>query len=223
MIMQTIKRFEDKGIQQIVELLKKTVDRYSKVKLINLALKYSLLLILIISFSRCNKENLPEDKVLLLKIDFTTNTFEGGHELSFNNQATTFTITNEYHSPGDFGSITLFYSEIDATLFSGTIIWAGCGKISYPEQWLSAEDFERTFDEMFVFPSNGFENVFNYSYETEHNYNPVWNSVQQIIKVREYLATNPNQKVKIFLYQPSVGDGDSNDWKWILFLNDKKS
>jgi hypothetical protein len=170
-----------------------------------------------ITTSKAEDNTGKENKILLLKVDYTTNTFEGGKELLFAQPAETFTITNKYKEPGDFGSIKLFYSEINETLFYGTIVWMGCGKISYPENWLPAEDFVRTADKNYVFPANGFENIFN-PFDNTFDYNIVWGYIQNIIKLREYLQSNPSQKVKLFLYQPSVGVGDPKDWKWILFL-----
>jgi hypothetical protein len=187
--------------------------------------KMSILFVSAFAFFACNNTIEPEavegsdsdNQILLLKVDYTTNTFEGGKELFFTQPAETFTITSEYKEPGDFGSIKLFYSEIDEPLFYGTIIWMGCGKILYPENWLPVVDFARTITEDYVFPANGFENVFN-SYGNTLDHRIVWGAVQNVIKAREYLQSNPNQKVKLFFYQPSVGMGDPKDWKWIVFL-----
>jgi hypothetical protein len=170
-----------------------------------------------ITTSKAKNNSSNENKILLLKMDYTTNTFEGGKELLFQQPSETFTVTDDYKSPGDFGSIKLFYSEINETLFYGTIVWMGCGKISYPENWLPAEDFARTVTADYVFPANGFENIFNPQNDI-FDYDMVWRYIQNIIKAREYLQSNPSQRVKLFLYQPSVGDGNPKDWKWILFL-----
>jgi len=43
-------------------------------------------------------------------------------------------------------------------------------------------------------------------------------SVQSLVKVREYLSKNPKTPVKLFLYTPSVGAGNPEDWDWIIFL-----
>ena len=44
------------------------------------------------------------NKVVLLKVDFLTNIFEGGKELEFS-PSSSFTISSTYLSPGDFGNI----------------------------------------------------------------------------------------------------------------------
>ncbi|MCL2650574.1 MAG: hypothetical protein FWD60_06045 [Candidatus Azobacteroides sp.] len=160
-----------------------------------------------------------DGNVLMLKVDFLTNTFEGGYEYSFDNAPNSFTITTDYLSPGDFGYIKLFYSEINEMLFYGTIVWMGCGKIYFPTDLLSANNFDRVLTDDYVFPANGFENLFpESSFYPETGYEPIWSSVQSLVKVREYLHANPQQKVQLFLYTPSVGVGDPADWDWILFL-----
>ena len=167
--------------------------------------------------------------VLMLKVDFTTNAFEGGYEHIFNESVKTFTISSKYKAPGDFGEIKLYFSEIDKLLFDGTIIWMGHGEIQYPasDKWLSASDFSRTIALDYVSPKNGFEEVLNYEeyhagyfqYLTESEIEAIWSAVQSVVKVREYIKENPNQKVKMYLYTPTVGSVDPTVAKWIIFLN----
>jgi hypothetical protein len=181
-------------------------------------------LVLLITLASCGKKESTEDSasvegdILMLIVDYTTNNFEGGTELSFSEKSDAFTVTWDYDAPGDFGGIKLFYSEINEMLFSGTIIWMGRGTIEYPENILPAEHFVRTLVNNYIFPENGFEHVFFEGTTLDDEYNPVWASVQNVIKARKYLASNPSQKVKIFFYTPSVGSGNPADWKWILFL-----
>ena len=157
------------------------------------------------------------NRVLMLKVDYTTNKFEGGIEFIFPSDTETFTITNEYVSPGDFGSIKLFYKELDAVLFYGTITWNGLGKMIFPEKLKPAGDFKYVLTEDYIFPGKGFENVFELN-EQEADYNQVWSQIQNLVLVRKYLSANPSQKVKIFLYTPSVGAGNPSDWVWIIYL-----
>lgn len=170
----------------------------------------------------CAKEEQPpltDGNVLMLKVDYLTKTFEGGYEFSFEDAPNKFTVSKEYKAPGDFGYIKLFYDEIGEMLFSGTIVWSGCGQIDYPENILPASAF--TFDiairQNLIIP-NGFENIMEEFQPENETYNDVWASVQNLSKVREYITENPKQKVKIFLYTPSVGMGNPADWDWILFL-----
>lgn len=181
----------------------------------------SIIVILFLIVATIGCENVIEpisgNKVLILKVDYTTNAFEGGTEIEFTKKTQTFTITNEYDPPADFGSVKLIYSELNETLFYGTIIWMGKGVISYPKGFAPADQFKSVATDDYVMPSKGFENVFN-PYKQTYDYTPVWSSVQALVKVRQYLRSNPNATVKLFLYTPSVGVGNPADWDWIIYL-----
>ena len=186
-------------------------------------MKTSIILLSLISllFS-CNSDNADLDEttstqVLMLKVDYTTNTFEGGTEFHFSKQTDSLTIVNEYVEPNDFGSVKLIYQELNEPLFDGTIHWMGLGKMTFPESLQPAHDFKNVDTKDLRYPMGGFENVFNPKNE-KHDYNKVWLSVQGLVKVREYLIANPNQKAKLFLYTPSVGEGNPLDWDWIIYL-----
>ncbi len=163
---------------------------------------------------------LPEltgNRVLLLKVDYETNAFEGGQELVFETITPTFTVETEYVSPGDFGSIALRYTELDTTLFAGGVVWAGCGAITYPQQWQPANQFVELPQGPPVTPVAGFENVFNPGNQPT-DYAPVWAAVQGRAIVRQYLVANPAATVKMLRYTPSVGVGNPADWDWIVIL-----
>ncbi len=168
--------------------------------------------------SSSNYQIIQENKVLLLKVDYNTNNFEGGKEFTFANNSATFTITNQVVPPADFGSIKLTYSEINQQLFFGTIHWMGLGQITFPTNFLPANSFNvvNTFAPI-PFPSSGFQNIYNPNNQI-FDYNPIWNSIAYREKVIQYRASNPNATIKIFLYTPGVGIGDPAHWKWIIFL-----
>jgi hypothetical protein len=161
-------------------------------------------------------------EILLLKVDYTTNLFEGGQRLSFAQSPETFTVSTEYKEPGDFGWVKVYFSEIGELLFYGGIVWNGRGEIIYPDTWRDAADFERVPERNYVTPLNGFENIFNPrgdNYEYEFT---MWSAVQSLREVRNLLEANPQQAVKLFLYTPSVGVGNPADWKWIILLMEGK-
>ncbi|MCP1995279.1 hypothetical protein [Flavobacterium sp. HSC-61S13] len=178
----------------------------------------------IIIASSCNStdsDTTPPDtpkKVMLLFVDYTTHNFEGGIEITLSKPSETFKIKSVYKEPSDFGNIKLFYQEIDQLLFDGDIIWMGKGEITFPSPRLAAEDFERTLTADFITPKEGFESItINPNFEPiEHS--RAWASVQSLLLARSYLQSNPSQKIKVFLYQPSAGDGDEQDWKFIFIL-----
>jgi len=164
-----------------------------------------------------NSPALQDNKVLLLKVDYTTNVFEGGKELIFSDTTSTFNVEVEYQQPSDFGGIQLYYKELDAKIFDGTIVWNGTGGITYPESFEPASSFEVTLTNDFVFPTEGFENVFNPAQET-YDYQTIWSAVQSLVKAREFVYSNPEAKARIFLYTPSVGVGNPAEWDWIIIL-----
>ena len=187
----------------------------------NKILTFTAIILTLISCSKDNDGTITpttnSNNVLVLKVDYNTNQFEGGKELSFTNTTYNMTVTNQYVSPSDFGSIKLKYQELNETLFDGTIVWAGLGQINYPQNLLNANQFDRVMTDDYVTPISGFENVFNPNNST-YNYNTIWTSVQSLVKVRQYLNSNPNATVKIFLYTPSVGVGNPAEWDWIIFM-----
>ncbi len=156
-------------------------------------------------------------KLLTLKVDYLTNTFEGAIETEYNIYSPTFTVSNLYTSPGDFGYIQLKYQELNEVIFSGSIIWMGLGQIQYPINLLPSSQFDSVNTNDIVNPVSGFEDVFN-PYNQPFDYSPVWLSIQKLVIVREYLQSNPNATIKLFLYMPSVGFGNPADADWFIFL-----
>ena len=180
------------------------------------------LAIILLSLVSCSGDETTtsdqQNKILLLKVDYTNTVFEEGTEIIVDGAATNeFTVDTRYTPPGDFGSIQLFYREREQKIFDGGIIWMGLGVISYPNTFLPANRFETTLTADYVLPGGGFENVFNPNNE-RYDYQRIWTAVQNLIKVREYLRSNPNASAKIFLYTPSVGIGNPEEWDWIIIL-----
>ncbi len=157
------------------------------------------------------------NQVLMLTVDYTTNAFEGGTVLSFSKQTKNFTITNKYVQPSDFGSVELTYKELDEKLFFGTIHWMGTGKMTFPEKLGSSDMFKLASTKDYIKPINGFEDIFNPN-DLPLNYEKAWGAVQGLVKTREFLTANPHQKAKMFLYTPSVGVGNPEDWFWVIYL-----
>ncbi len=187
-----------------------------------------VILLICVSFFSCEGTNDTDinlldqndgivENILMLKVDYTSNQFKGGVEHGFETTAANFTVVSQFQTNGDFANLKLFYDEQNFKLFDGDIFWMGTGALLFPEPIDPASDFEYTLTEDYIYPSEGFENVYS-PIDIEYDINEVWSSVQSLIKVREYLHENPNSKVKFFLYQPSVGVGNPADWCWILFL-----
>jgi len=183
-----------------------------------------LLLTIVILLSGCTSEEqntkATQNKVMLLKVDFTTNIFEGGKELAFG-ETTNFTISPIYQSPGDLGNITLKYQELDEKIFDGTIIWMGTGKRNYPENINSPESFIINPTPLQI-PNLDFFQTVNYSefphYPETINYAGIWNAIDNLEVVAQYRNSNPNSQINLFLYTPSVGGGDPEEWDWYVIL-----
>jgi hypothetical protein len=188
---------------------------------------YILISIVILVFHSCSKKGQiqqiestplpPNARVLTLQVDYLSNVFEGGWEDTFSTNSQTFTISNLYKSPSDFGYVSLKYHEINEVIFVGSIIWMGSGQISYPINITPANQFNTVSSNDTINPSAGFENVFNPNNQL-FDYIPIWNSIQQLEKVRSYMNNNPNATIKLFLYTPSVGFGNPAEWNWFVFL-----
>lgn len=160
------------------------------------------------------------NKVMLLKVDYLTNTFEGAKELEFDDNAS-FTITSEYNSPGDFGDVSLYYGELNQPLFKGTIVWAGTGHMTFPLSMINPEDMQRLEPNVPMPPVSDFEKVMydQYSYYPDViDHEAIWNSIDDIVEVKQYRQHNPTGKVYLFLYTPSVGYGNPAEWDWYVIL-----
>lgn len=183
-----------------------------------------LVLIPLVIFSGCDDsdsdhhhENHAKNKVLMLKIDYNTFTLEGYKEFQFDLQTDSFTIVREYQEPSDFGYIRFIYKELNQQLFYGTMWWDGLGNVIYPTALDPIDDFESVTTNDVVFPLNGFTNLFSYNISSMPFFN-IWLNIQHLVIVRQYLDSNPNQKVYMFLYTPSVGFGDPLEWDYYIFL-----
>ena len=91
-----------------------------------------------------SEDNITEDynSIVILKVDYMTNKFEGGYEQQINSEITdadTIPITIKYKAPGDFGNISLYYKPTNDLLFDGSIIWNGTGTINYPQTFRPAK------------------------------------------------------------------------------------
>lgn len=170
-----------------------------------------------------NPDPVNGNKVLMLKVDLLTNAFEGGKELTFE-EAESFTISPEYVSPGDFGSIKLKYEETGETIFDGTIVWNGLGEMSYPQALDAPNAFPVMDNELETPELSDFE-VVEYAGEGEIGFplmsidhEAIWESINHLQQVEDYRTSNPDAKIRLFLYAPSVGIGNPEEWDWFVIL-----
>lgn len=182
---------------------------------------FFLVLALLLSCDSDNESNDETNKVVLLKIDFLTNTFEGGKEFEFS-LSSSFSISSTYQSPGDFGDIQLYYDELNEKIFDGTIHWMGLGEMTYPTEIDIPNTFSTIDDELALPNVNKFNTVmydeFAY-YPDTIKYENIWNSINNLEIVSSYRHSNPEGEIHLFLYTPSVGEGNPADWDWFIFMN----
>jgi hypothetical protein len=188
-------------------------------------MKKTIFILLVALIFSCDNDCEPilqneANKVILLKVDFLTNEFEGGLEFEFSTSES-FTISSTYNPPGDFGDIQLYYNELDEMIFDGTIIWLGTGEISYPEEIDAPGNFS-TLDENLELPESSlFETVMydEFAYYPENiDYSGIWNSIGNLEIVQNYMNSNPQGKINLFLYTPSVGIGEPAEWDWYIYI-----
>lgn len=161
------------------------------------------------------KKATQENKVLVLKVNFDTNTLEGGKEFTFDNQNETFTTNVVVQSnEADGGNIKVFYQELNQKLFEGTQSWTG--KIVFPGDFQPANSFVQTITAN-IFPMPIFQNIYNPN-NSVYDYNLVWNAIQDRVKVREFLTSNPNQSAKLFLFTEYDSAVVGLRKKWIIFF-----
>ena len=186
--------------------------------------KIIFILFAVLVFS-CDNDSEPvilneANKVILLKVDFLTNEFEGGKEFEFSTSES-FTISSTYNTPVDFGDIQLYYNELNEKIFDGTIIWAGRGEMSYPTEIDLPESFA-TIDKNLELPEfSMFKTVmyweFAYYLETI-DYFSIWNSIKNLEVVENYRKSNPRGEINLFLYTPSVGYGNPAEYDWYIYI-----
>lgn len=188
--------------------------------------KLAVLLCLSIILVSC-KEDTPEvlpvtnETVLILKVDYLTNVFEEGRELNFVGSPT-FNISWKYDLPLDFGSVELYYEELNELLFDATIIWLGSGERSFPESLSPASRFTVKSDGLDL---PGLESFTTILYdETPPNLKPleydlIWDAIDNLEVVQEYRKHNPEGDINLYLYTPSLGVGIPAEWDWYVFLS----
>lgn len=158
------------------------------------------------------------NKVLMLKINYNDFSFEGGIEYMYNQPANEFNIEINYEVISNNPAVNLKYQELDRTLFYGTILQNGVGEMTFPDALDDSQFFDTVKTEDFVFPTNHLCRLENYTMFTFEYAYMLWSKVQKLVKVREYLQSNPAQKVYVYLYRPIYGDLNLETAYWLVFF-----
>ncbi len=176
------------------------------------------------------EEYLGKD-ILIAKVDYMT--FEYGGFYSMNvtnkqNEGNEIPFLAEYMSPGDFGYIKFYYRDETNLLMDGSIIWAGCGALNFPETFVKGNSSstyvpEYTMKRSLSFPSDRISYIgVDGSYtqdvdESDNDLGYIWQTLSAQDEFMSYYEQT-SKKVAVFLYQPSVGVGDPYEWYYLVFV-----
>ena len=162
-----------------------------------------------------DEDKIADNKVLILKFSDDTNDFIEGKEYKSFNKTDKFTVTVSKETTPDEIITNVTYTETNALLLKAlTLPLPEKGKIIIPQDFNNATAFERVETNDFVTPQNGYEEVESYILDESH-FIDMWYKIQSLVKVREYLKSNPDQQIQVFFHQHSIENSQGN---WIFIL-----
>ncbi|MDL2277216.1 hypothetical protein LJC57_01360 [Parabacteroides sp. OttesenSCG-928-G07] len=171
----------------------------------------------------CDDDDKPEivicppvgSYVFTFAVDYTTNDFLGGYVIDLPQETDFLKFACTYKSPGDFGSVSWYDETTETELFSGTIIWMGKGKRTFPEEIDSPSSFIKR-DTKTAMPEFVLLQHDEYGTNYENiDYEAIWKPLEYLQNVSWLQSSSP---AYLYLYRPSVGLGDPKDWYWLVFL-----
>ncbi|MDY6325750.1 MAG: hypothetical protein SPL42_01960 [Bacteroidales bacterium] len=158
--------------------------------------------------------------ILISKVDYLTFRYKGFYARNVTyklNSGNEIPFVSQYQSPGDFGYIKLFYRNTDNLLMDGSIVWNGCGKLNFPDNFRAGLPMDNGLpypgQDRIAFINDGGH------YETvtdENELKHIWQSVSQQKEFQHYYG-NSSKKVAVYLYTPSVGVGNPADAYYLVF------
>lgn len=153
--------------------------------------------------------------VLAFMVDYTTTDFLGGYMVDVPQSDSPMEMSCDYVSPSDFGSVVWRDKATDINLFSGTIVWRGKGQRTFPKDMYSPSLFRKSGSvaDMPVF-THLLHDVYDVS-DKEVDYASIWKSIEDLENTS---WVNPETPACIYLYRPSVGEGNPQEWYWVIFL-----
>lgn len=156
------------------------------------------------------------NKVLLLLVDYISNTFVSGKEYYF---PLNLDSILSWTSQAEFGieTIQLHYSELDELLFEAFImsdVW-GYPYIYYPMELDTVFESISTPIEM---PDTSLFEIISYNEENPFPYTNsyMWSSISNLEVVENYRNTNPGGTINIFVLNPL--NVAVNNWSYIVIL-----
>ncbi len=157
--------------------------------------------------------------LVLYKIDYINQTFEGGITLSPRRIAGGFSsdipleVDKEPADMTNDGSIAIIYQPTLDQVFQGVLTQSGEPEIFYPA-FIDASGFLRL-NASVAFPSG----TQIQSIDGDHSQAPVadiWGAIADL-GLTEFIL-NDDTRIGLFLYQPNADPAFSANWDWILML-----
>lgn len=190
-------------------------------------LKKSKLYLIIVGFfsmfiltSACHwdqdEDKIADNKVLILKFSDDTNDFIKAKEYKSFHKTDQFSLTVSKETNPNEIITNITYTETNALILkASTLLSPEKGKIIIPQDFSNADTFARVETNDFVSPKNGYKTLESYNLDESH-FIEMWTKIQSLVKVREYLNSNPNQQIQVFFHQHSIENNTDGNWIFIL-------
>lgn len=176
------------------------------------------------------EEYLGKD-ILITKVDYMTFEYRGFYSMNVTNkqnEGNEIPFLADYREPGDFGYIKLYYRDESNLLMDGSIIWAGCGELNFPETFVKGSNSstyvpEYTMKRGLSFPSDRISYIDDDgSYvqdvdESDNDLGYIWQTLSAQEEFMSYYEQT-SKKVAVYLYTPSLGVGDPYDAYYMVFV-----
>ncbi len=160
--------------------------------------------------------------VCILKLDYLTYQFEGGNISYYSRCSETDTLPFkvDVKLPGDVGRVLFKLNETGDTIFMGSYIWAGRGKIKYPVQYSTDTPFH--FGKIQTLKGKHIEYFDWYGFKNAENPELIKkaDSALTVISFNNIVSMFAQYNFKIGVYRYHTQDGilDESKAKWIVFL-----
>ena len=176
-----------------------------------------LFLFFLTSACHCDEEPYPEVQDNVLVMHFNKELlFKQAKEYQYFDRASNFTVTLREEELENGKMIHLYYQEVNGLLFKGSQLqYPQEGIVMIPEDFTSAQEFERVLTDDYVYPTGGFT-VIDHQNIDERIMEKLWNQVQNLVVIRNYFMSKPEQKIYVYPYKRQIGSTESTEW--LLFI-----
>jgi hypothetical protein len=189
--------------------------------------KYLLLLCLPFALFSCKKNTVTTPTVesgasmAMMKVNYKTDSLEGGMVYNFPTYSSIhdsipLKVMSALLDTLDYSQTVLRYEPTFDTLFNSVVDSYGVATIRYPD-FLSVRSFlENKLSAPYSAPANSSIQKFTLPGAVFPSYNvaAVWKPVSNL-QITQQFMSNPNVRVGLYLYVPSMADTDGSDWAWI--------